>query len=67
LDEAKPGDRILCVSYGSGAGSDAFDLTVTERILERQRLAPLTRTYIARRTVIDYAVYTRYRNKLHIE
>jgi hydroxymethylglutaryl-CoA synthase len=67
LDEAKPGDRILCVSYGSGAGSDAFDLTVTEKILERRRLAPLTRTYIARRTVIDYAVYTRYRNKLHIE
>jgi hydroxymethylglutaryl-CoA synthase len=67
LDEAKPGDRILCVSYGSGAGSDAFDLTVTEKILERQRLAPLTRTYIARRTVIDYAVYARYRNKLHLE
>ncbi|PJF31064.1 MAG: hydroxymethylglutaryl-CoA synthase [Candidatus Thermofonsia Clade 1 bacterium] len=67
LDEAKPGDRILCVSYGSGAGSDAFDLTVTEKITERQRLAPLTRTYIARRTAIDYAVYTRYRNKLHLE
>ncbi|MCE7946883.1 MAG: hydroxymethylglutaryl-CoA synthase [Chloroflexi bacterium CFX4] len=67
LDEAKPGDRILCVSYGSGAGSDAFDLTVTDRILERQRLAPLTRTYITRRTAIDYAVYTRYRNKLHVE
>ncbi len=67
LDEAKPGDRILCVSYGSGAGSDAFDLTVTDKIAERQRLAPLTRTYIARRTVIDYAIYTRYRNKLYID
>lgn len=64
LDIAQPGDRILMVSYGSGAGSDAFDLVVTETIRERQHLAPTTREYINRRTEIDYAVYSRYRNKL---
>lgn len=64
LDEAKPGDRILMVSYGSGAGSDAFDLVVTDRIEQVRGRAPSTRDYIKRRTVIDYATYTRYRGKL---
>lgn len=64
LDVAQPGDRILMVSYGSGAGSDAFDLLVTENIVERRDRAPLTRDYIARRTEIDYATYSRYRRKL---
>lgn len=67
LDNAKPGDRILCVSYGSGAGSDAFDLRVTEHITARQNRAPLTQAYIARRTPIDYALYTRYRGKLRMD
>ncbi|MBI5930290.1 MAG: hydroxymethylglutaryl-CoA synthase [Chloroflexi bacterium] len=67
LDVAEPGDRILMVSYGSGAGSDAFDILVTEKITERKQLAPATRTYIARRTQIDYALYTRYRGKLRVE
>ena len=64
LDVAEPGDRILVVSYGSGAGSDAFDLRVTERILQTRGLAPTTEDYITRRKEIDYATYTRYRNKL---
>lgn len=64
LDEAKPGDRILMVSYGSGAGSDSFDLVVTDRIEKVRGRAPSTRDYISRRTVIDYATYTRYRGKL---
>jgi hydroxymethylglutaryl-CoA synthase len=64
LDVAKPGDRILMVSFGSGAGSDAFDIRVTDAILERQDRAPKTTDYIARRTEIDYATYARYRGKL---
>jgi hydroxymethylglutaryl-CoA synthase len=64
LDEAKPGDRIFMCSYGSGAGSDAFDLIVTDLIEQRRHLAASTRAYIHRRVVIDYATYIRYRGKL---
>lgn len=64
LDLAEPGDRILMVSFGSGAGSDAFAIKVTEAIRERRNLAPLTQDYIARRTEIDYAKYARLRGKL---
>ncbi len=64
LDVAQPGDRILMVSFGSGAGSDAFDLRVTEALLERRERAAKTTDYIARRKEIDYATYVRYRGKL---
>jgi hydroxymethylglutaryl-CoA synthase len=64
FDIAEPGDRILMVSFGSGAGSDAFAIQVTEKIEERRDRAPRTQDYIARRTEIDYATYTRYRGKL---
>lgn len=66
LDTAKPGDRILLASFGSGAGSDAFSFVVTDAIKERQALAPATRDYMARRKQIDYAVYVRYRRKLEM-
>jgi hydroxymethylglutaryl-CoA synthase len=64
LDIAQPGDRILMVSFGSGAGSDAFDITVTDMLAERAGLANKTQDYIKRRTEIDYATYVRFRGKL---
>jgi hydroxymethylglutaryl-CoA synthase len=64
LDVAQPGDRILVTSFGSGAGSDVFDLRVTEAISERRDKAVKTQAYIARRTQIDYATYARMRDKL---
>jgi hydroxymethylglutaryl-CoA synthase len=67
LDIAQPGDRIFMVSFGSGAGSDAFSITVKEAIRERRELAPRTQDYIARRTPIDYAVYARMRGKIAME
>jgi len=64
LDIAQPGDRVLMVSFGSGAGSDAFDLKVSQAIHERRDRAPKTKDYIARRTEIDYGMYVRLRGKL---
>jgi hydroxymethylglutaryl-CoA synthase len=66
LDIAKPGDTILCISFGSGAGSDAFSLVVADKMAERQHLAPTTQDYINRRVEIDYATYVRYRQKLQM-
>lgn len=66
LDVARPGDRILLVSYGSGAGSDAFEWLVTDRIAERRACAPLTSVYVNREHAIDYGQYVRYRNKLQM-
>lgn len=64
LDVAKPGDTIFVTSYGSGAGSDAYSLVVTDAILERQARAPLTAAYLARKQFIDYAVYAKWRGEL---
>lgn len=64
LDIAQPEDRILLVSFGSGAGSDVFSITVTERLLARRDLALHTQAYISRRTEIDYGMYARLRGKL---
>jgi hydroxymethylglutaryl-CoA synthase len=66
LDIAQPGQKILMVSFGSGAGSDAFSLEVTDAITARQPLAPTTQQYINRRVEVDYAVYVRYRHKLQM-
>jgi len=64
LDIAEPGDRILMVSYGSGAGSDSFDLQVTENIKNRVDNVASTQDYLNRRIAIDYGTYSRYRGKL---
>ena len=67
LDIAQPGERILMVSFGSGAGSDAFDLLVTDKIIESRDKALKTEEYIARRVEIDYAIYTRLRGKIRMK
>lgn len=65
LDVAKPGDRILMVSYGSGAGSDGFVWRVTDRIQSVQALAPHTRGQLEDRPIyVDYGTYAKFRGKI---
>ncbi len=54
LDIAKPGKKILLCSYGSGAGGDAFALTVTDKIEERRNKAPKTMEYVNKKQYIYY-------------
>jgi hydroxymethylglutaryl-CoA synthase len=66
LDEAKAGDRILAVSYGSGAGSDAFSIMVTDKIEEKRELAPKVRDMIENKSYVDYALYAKFKGKLRM-
>ena len=64
LDQANPGERILLVSFGSGAGSDAFSFVTTDLIREKQGAAPKVRDYINAKQYLDYALYAKFRGKL---
>jgi len=64
FDQAQPGETIFVTTYGSGAGSDAYALRVTDAITERRNRAPLTAAYLAREKFVDYALYAKWRGKL---
>lgn len=67
LDAAEPGDRILVTSYGSGAGSDAFDITVTDAISDFQRgNAPTVAKMLEDPVYLDYATYAKFKGKIAI-
>ena len=64
LDIADPGDRILAVSYGSGAGSDAFSIKVNDNIDKRRDEAPKVTDLVSIKNYVDYAIYTKFKGKL---
>jgi len=64
LDQAKPGERILATSYGSGAGSDSFSIVVKEGIEEKRKKGRLVWDMINDKVYIDYATYARIRKKI---
>ncbi|MCI4331781.1 MAG: hydroxymethylglutaryl-CoA synthase [Thermoplasmata archaeon] len=65
LDHAGPGERILMVGYGSGAGSDAFDIVTTEEIATYDRsFGPPVEQYLHNGVEIPYATYAKFRGKI---
>src|SRR3990170_1626935 len=61
LDIAKPNDRIVIVSYGSGAGSDAYSLMVTNQILGKRSRQKFTIRHQAENKNVEYVDYETYR------
>ncbi len=66
LDIAKPGDRIFMTAFGSGAGSDAFSFSVTDRIDEIRNGAPSVEEMLANPIYINYATYAKHKGKIKL-
>lgn len=66
LDIAKPDQKILATSYGSGAGSDSFLLTTTDKLKEARKRKPPVSKYIDDTDYIDYGTYAKFRGKLKL-
>lgn len=68
LDIAKPNQKIFMVSYGSGAGSDAFVWETTEELPKNQKLRvknkQIIQEQIAQKTYIDYIQFLKMTHKL---
>lgn len=64
LDVVKPGQKVLAVSYGSGAGSDAFAFEATDRIESTRPRKSVFELIEEDKVYVDYAVYAKHRRKL---
>jgi hydroxymethylglutaryl-CoA synthase len=67
LDVAQADDRILLVSFGSGAGSDAFIFKVTEEIDKVRDLAPRLKAMLdGHKIYLNYGEYAKFYGKIHM-
>ncbi|MFX1449688.1 MAG: hydroxymethylglutaryl-CoA synthase [Promethearchaeota archaeon] len=63
---AKPNDRILCVSYGSGAGSEAVSIVVKEKQINDPEIPDLE-MYLNNKKYLDYSQYLKFRELIDLE
>jgi hydroxymethylglutaryl-CoA synthase len=61
LDVAKPEEKILITSYGSGAGSDAYLLRTTRHLIDKRQRQKFTVQFQAQNPFLEYVDYTTYR------
>ncbi len=61
LDVAKPDERILITSYGSGAGSDSYLLRTTDQLVSKRPRQKVNVKYQAENPFIEYVDYSTYR------
>jgi len=61
LDKAKSNERIILVSYGSGAGSDAYSLITTSQVEEKKRRQKFTVQHQIENEHIEFVDYNTYR------
>ena len=64
LDVAKPGDRIMLTSFGSGAGSDSFLIIATDKLEEKRNRVKTVESFVNDKEYIEYGKYVKYRRKL---
>jgi len=57
LDQAKPNQKIFLVSYGSGAGSDAFSLITTPLLLKKRKQGESFSSFLKKKRYINYVEY----------
>ncbi len=67
LDEAKPGNKVLVTSFGSGAGSDSFVLEVKDEIERKRSKARKVWDMVAKKMYIDYAIYLKTRGTIKLK
>ena len=65
LEDAKPGDKILVVSYGNG--SDAVYFQVTDAIEKARDRKAIKRHLASKKQLTSYEKYARFRDTLPIE